>query len=663
MQSLSPFLKALIAAQPQHGGARANSGGAREGAGRKPNPDTQANVERVKAYKKRKQKEKHSKLAVLDFETDPFDNLTEDKIFPFLAVLYPADLPHVVIWDDDKDTFTTKVVQAIEALPDSYYIYAHNGGRFDFYFLLKHLRGEVKFKGRALMSAMIGNHHLRDSFHIIPERLANYKKDHFDYTQLKRCNRHKIREEAIKYCVADCAYLLDIVTHFVQNNGLKISIGQAAMASLKGEYSDVGRLGRGMDAYCRKYFFGGRVECLLGPGLWEGDFKLYDVNSMYPYAMANRSHPIGGDDDFYFRKGSPGAHTVFLEIDCDSYGALVTRTKEGETLAPYGRGRFMTTIWEYETALRLGLIENVKFITMVDCHRRSDFSRWINPLYALRMETKKQMGELEAAGKKNTPEYDEIKKQNILIKLFLNNAYGKFAQNPERFKECYITEVNEKPPEDKNSRKIRADKQEVNWFRSLETDDYWLWERPCPSVRFNNVATAASITGAARAILLEALHAARNPIYCDTDSIICEDLKASETIVIDKEALGAWDIEARIEKIIVVGKKQYSYFKKGEQAEVIKTKGVSGKVIVRDPETHKEIERRHLAFKDFLAMLRGEIVEVIQNAPTIGKGGDQQYMRRRIRTTSSERNLPNGIFRQQPASPRLARGGRSGQGK
>ena len=247
--------------------------------------------------------------------------------------------------------------------------------------------------------------------------------------------------------------------------------------------------------------------------------------------------------------------------------------------------------------------------------------------------------------------------------MFLNNAYGKFAQNPERFKECYITEVNEKPPEDKNSRKIRADKQEVKWFRSLETDDYWLWERPCPSVRFNNVATAASITGAARAILLEALHAARNPIYCDTDSIICEDLKASETIVIDKEALGAWDIEARIEKIIVVGKKQYSYFKKGEQAEVIKTKGVSGKVIVRDPETHKEIERRHLAFKDFLAMLRGEIVEVIQNAPTIGKGGDQQYMRRRIRTTSSERNLPNGIFRQQPASPRLARGGRSGQGK
>ena len=525
---------------------------------------------------------------------------------------------------------------------------------------MKHIRGPVKFKGRALMTADVGRHRLRDSYHIIPERLANYKKDAFDYTKLKRDQRHSIRQQAIDYCVDDCRFLLEIVQTFVRENGLKLSIGQAALASLKTVYDDVGRLGTGMDKYLRSYFFGGRVECLLGKGHWQGDYKLYDVNSMYPYVMATRNHPIGGDGEWIVRTGRPGKNTFFLEIECDNAGALVTRSQDHETHAPYGnRLRFLTTIHEYKVAVKLGLIRNVRFLTLVDCKRSSDFADWIVPLYEGRQRTKRRLQELKEQGlREGDPEFDTVKRDDILLKLKMNNAYGKFAQNPRKFKEAYLTNVNEVPPKEG---------EHGEWFCSIKTSDYWLWERPCPSIRFNNVGTAASITGAARAVLLEALFYSQEPIYCDTDSIICRGLDASEGIEIDKEKLGAWDIEAEIERIVIVGKKQYAYFKKGDQSAGhkprIKTKGVSGKVVERDPRTLKEIQMRELQFNHFERMLRDEIIEIKQNAPTISKAGSQIYMRRKIKATAPERILPNGVFGYQHAHARIPGSGRTGQRK
>ena len=79
------------------------------------------------------------------------------------------------------------------------------------------------------MAARIGKHELRDSYHIIPEKLANWKKDDFDYSKLARGNRKRFRDEIIRYCINDCAYLLDIVKSFVGTYGLKLSIGQAAI--------------------------------------------------------------------------------------------------------------------------------------------------------------------------------------------------------------------------------------------------------------------------------------------------------------------------------------------------------------------------------------------------------------------------------------------------
>ena len=204
-------------------------------------------------------------IAVLDFETDPFDNTSPDLILPFMACLYlgPNETPQV-FWDEDFKSLVSQIVTAINELPSPYTIYAHNGGRFDYMYLFSEISGECIFKGRSLMHAKIGEHRLRDSFHIIPEKLAAIRKEVFDYTKLTKKRRKKHRDEIVEYCISDCAYTYEVILDFVRKYGFKLSIGQAAIEQLKLSGYKYDKLSEIDDAYMRDFFFGGRVECLRG---------------------------------------------------------------------------------------------------------------------------------------------------------------------------------------------------------------------------------------------------------------------------------------------------------------------------------------------------------------------------------------------------------------
>lgn len=564
--------------------------------------------ERKKKHRTEKQQYKLDHVAILDMETDPFDRDTQKVIHPFLAVLYSDNFDPIIIWDENNERFIQRVIDAIENLPDSYTIYAHNGGKFDYMFLVKRLRGTVMFKGRGIMSAKIGRHELRDSFHIIPERLANWQKDDIDYSVMAKGKRGKHKAAIIKYCIADCRYLLDIVNKFVGDHGLKISIGQAAMAYLRKEYK-VPRLGETMDGFLRQWFFGGRVECIQGKGHWQGEYKLYDVNSMYPHVMSEFLHPQGNLYTVH-AGGRIGPRCAFLQLSCDNNGALVRRGENNETSGTFSNGQFFTTIHEYRVAQKYRLIDNVKIIRTVDCDIMGNFSRTIIPLYENRITTKGLLKALE----KGTFDYNEAKKDDMVTKFLLNNMYGKFAQNPRKYKESYITEPNEEP-------ECEHEIERATWgpLPAHETPYYWIWERPNPNLRFNNVGTAASITGAARAVLLEAIQNARDPIYCDTDSLICRDLRG---VNIDSSTLGAWDIESKFSEVIITGKKQYACrvadLPNGHKDAIkLRSKGVSD-----------------MDWQDYVRMLDGEIIEKIAKAPTLTKLGGQKYMRRNIRATA-----------------------------
>lgn len=613
--------------------------------GRKPLGE-RAMPQRERDEKRRapQREERRRHIAILDFETDPFqsppEGLTGKKldewckknpIFPFVCEIYSDQFGSIVIWEDDFEKFVTKVVAAIEALPDKYTIYAHNGGKFDFLFLISKIKGEVSFKGRSIMVAKIGNHELRDSLHILPEKLAAWKKDTFDYSKMTKKNRHKNRDEILAYLHNDCVYLFDIVKSFIQEFGLKLSIGQAAFSELKKSYK-VSHLTEQSDEFLRRYFFGGRVECLSGRGLFTTDFrgnnyKLYDVNSMYPSVMANYQHPIG--DAYIWRRGDISDSTCFVDLRCRSHGAFVCRGSDDPLIADIanGVGKYHVTIWEYLTAKKYGLIEDDEILGVVDFELRSNFSKFVVPMYLRRLRVKDLMAVLKEQGLEDTTEFEELKKEDLFLKYLLNNAYGKFAQNPRRFKEYYFTNVGEAPPKPwMEFLHEMADEERHKYSMPVErTDDFSVWAKPSPGRRYNNVATAASITGAARSVLLEAIQNAVDPIYCDTDSLICKSLNGVE---IHKSKLGAWDLEAQFDRVIIAGKKTYACevrgYPEGHDKRVkIRCKGGSG-----------------LKWPDFERMLDDIIVENINKAPTITKTGHQYYMKRNIRATAPRRASP-----------------------
>ncbi len=559
-------------------------------------------------------------IAVLDFETDPFSDDSDETIYPFAACLYSEHFTQIVIWNNDPNRFVNELLAALSALTEPYTIYAHNGGKFDFMFLISRLRGKVSFKGRGIMSAKLGIHELRDSFHIIPERLANYKKDKFDYQTLLKKNRDKHRKKIIDYMVNDCIYLLDIVRGFVNEFGLKISIGQAAMAELKKEYK-YGKLGEVTDGRLRAYFYGGRVECLAGRGYFKGDYKLYDVNSMYPHAMARFKHPVSSSYEWRM-SGGIRPKTCFIDLTCSNEGALVKRGENNETSANVEHGRFLTTVYEFKAAVELGLIADIKIHHYIDNMELTDFSKFVLPRYAARQETKRQLEDMENSGSMATPLYFETKKQDIFLKLLLNNAYGKFAQNPRRFKESYITNDGEMPPSGYEDQLQPAFRNSV----------YNIWEKPAPIRSFNNVGTAASITGAARSILMRAIHNAVDPIYCDTDSLICKELHNTP---ISSTELGSWKLEKSFDEVVIAGKKLYAcktYGKDGQGEQIkLRSKGVaSGAKCFVNGEAAGVLD-----FDKLLRIVNTDIDLIVRaKAPTLMKTGKQFYMRRTIKATA-----------------------------
>lgn len=567
--------------------------------------------ERVAKFRAKKKSMKLEHIAILDFETDPFDAEQNAIVAPFMAVLYSECFETQVFWNDDPDALCAQIVEAIEALPHEFTIYAHNGGKFDYLFLIHRLRGFVSFKGRGIMAAKIGAHELRDSLHILPMALKNYKKDTFDYTWMLKANRERYRAEIVSYCLADCVYLLQLVSAFIKKFGLKMSIGQAAMAGMK-EHYHVKNIGAAMDADLREFFFGGRVECIMGLGRFDGPYKLFDVNSMYPRVMAFERHPIS--NEYIFRKGKPGAQTCFIKIECENDGALIGRGENGETTADIRHGIFNTTIHEYKAAKELGLIRKERIIMCVDNMALSSFDKFVLPRYEARQATKAQIEAMEQAGVFGGEVYDETVREDIFTKLVLNNAYGKFAQNPRRFREYYVTGPDERP--DPASEMDRAGFP-APWdvFPEYECATYCIWSRAQAKQRFNNVGTAASITGAARAVLLRAMALAVDPIYCDTDSLICRDLPGVE---LSQTKLGAWKLEAEMSSVLIAGKKLYAARLKSGK-EKIRSKGASG-----------------LTWKDVETLIAMEAVSTINRGPTLTRTGKQYYIRREIRATAPQ---------------------------
>jgi len=569
-----------------------------------------------KEYRKRAMKKR---VCVLDTETDPFKHGTQ--IAPFCLGFYDGEI-YRHWWGDDC------IQQFFDCLDEDYLgedlvIYAHNGGRFDFMFFLPHLDKDqmpMLINSRIVSCKMHGKE-FRDSFAILPVALSAYQKDEIDYALFERPVREKHRKVILDYLKTDCLYLYEIVTMFLDLFGDRLTIGSTALPLLN-SFHGYERMTERDDDFFRQFYFGGRVQCFeTGVVTSRKGVKVYDVNSMYPRVMRDYEHPVGRD---YFIRNEITPLTAFAKIEATSKGALPQKQADGSLAFPIGRGVFCATGHEIRAALELKLLTVHRVSCGIQFQKRASFAAFVDTYYAKRLEMKARV---KAA--KDRGDFDnEATALEIFYKLILNSSYGKFAQDPRKYKTFAVTD-GPKPEDDRPLRDPTKQETEHGWELDTLGDSYTIWRCPSGTTNagkksarffgsFRNVATAASITGAARADLLRGLARCSRPIYCDTDSIICESLDAD----IDGSKLGAWKLEMEGNRVAIVGKKTYAVFDD------------------ENPDPKKRVKKAckgaRLTAQEIERVAKGEEIESPNPVPHFKRDGKQHYVSRKIRITAGK---------------------------
>lgn len=504
---------------------------------------------------------KKKKIAVLDCETDPFlyGRIPE----PFCIEFY-TDGEMFQTWGNNC---VAEMADYLEALPDEYLIYAHNGGKFDFHFFHKYIDNPIKIINARIVSAGMFQHTFRDSFAILPMPLRDYEKEDFDYSKLEKNKRDKNKSAILNYLHSDCINLFKLVSAFVDRFGAKLTVGSTAMKEIQKRHT-FKRFNGQQDAFFRQFYYGGRVECFKG-GILPGkpSWKSYDVNSSYPKSMRDYKHPHNGA--FHRCREMPDNfdNPFFIHFTGQNAGALPIHNKEGLTFHQE-YGEFFACSHEIEVALKYGLI---RIDEIHSCHiamQTIQFDTFVNDFYVEKVAAKIS-GDLLS---------------EIFSKFMLNSGYGKFAQNPANFLDWKLVR------DYGHDLELRAEGYELK----SEFPDFELWAKPTEitDTSYFDVSIAASITSASRAILLEGIQNAVEPIYCDTDSLICREFKGN----ISSTELGAWKFERENKFAAIAGKKMYSVYDSEKDILNNRIKKAKGKLVSKGGQ---------IELKDLLKMCRG----------------------------------------------------------
>jgi hypothetical protein len=520
-------------------------------------------------------------IIAVDCETDPFKH---DRV------------PKPFIWGAIKDGLYygpwRRTEDFVEWLKDQDAIaYAHNGGKFDWHFLLDYLNKNepiVSINGR-LAKAKLGICELRDSWNLFNFSLQHTgEKMKFDYALMEEDVREDYMDEIAEYLKQDCVALYNLVIGFRDEYAPtgKMPLTQASAAMTFWEKLTGEREKTDLDYYTRfgPFYYGGRTEAFQ-----KGEFKYplqyVDINSAYPYAMTFE-HPAG-QPHFGEWDGKDGA--AMLQIEAEARGIFPFRQKDGSLSFPddFSIREFFVTGWE---AILYQELYPGRHFEVIECYRwarKRDFKEYVAKFW-----------ELKARSTGNT---------RTFAKLFLNSLYGKFAANPLEYEESMLVDAG-----------FNEEKMAEGWTPQPLTPNTWAIFKPLKEdkQRYYNVATAASVTGFVRAMLAREIKRADTVIYCDTDSLICQGFKGPMG-----KGLGEWDLEARFDYGCVAGKKLYAF-----HMEEPDEKGNEWKTASKGTRLRETPEK-------IFSVARGEKVEYKNPAPTFSLKNEARFVTREIRMT------------------------------
>lgn len=523
---------------------------------------------------------KQRTFAVADCETDPF--LHGRIPTPFIWGLYDG-----TIYKEFSDTASFVEYVADQEID----VYAHNGGKFDWHFILDYIaRGsEVKVIAGRLAQLRLGKAKLLDSYSLLPTPLAAFNKQEFDYTKLESDNRRFHMPEIRAYLKSDCVNLYRYLEAYFAEYPRALTLAGAAFKVWKSMSGvKVPKTGIGLYEKFKPYYFGGRVEC-FETGILNGPFKIIDINSAYPRAMLE-PHPWG--KNFETSNTLPAVDKwgmCFIHVTGHSLGAFPVRDeKTGGVSFPHGCGEFYVTGHEFAAALETGTFSPDRIIAVHRFTASINFADYVNHFYKKKLAA-------EASGDTTG---------RLFAKLFMNSLYGKFASNPQQYRDYIIDDWG----------KMDYEMERDGWTAGDVIGESQLYSRPLDEddMHFYNLATGASITGWVRAFLWRSINAVERPLYCDTDSIVCAatgNLRLSD-------ALGDWGVDGVADQIAIAGKKLYA-------------------ARLDDGTTKTASKGARLDAEEIERVAAGDVVTYRSEAPTFSIARGHHFVIRNIQSTES----------------------------
>jgi hypothetical protein len=463
-------------------------------------------------------------FAVIDCETDPF-RPGRVHIEPFVWGYY------------DKEGFRTfaKSIDLVRFISDKpITVYAHNGGKFDFHFLLDWVNSEdevTKIHGR-IARARIGVCEIRDSFCLFPDKLSAWKKDEIDYDKFERDVRDVHFREIVKYLEGDCRYLYELIEGFREAYGTSLTLASAALTFWAEHFNNkqkpkMAKSSEGQADYYERwsrYYFGGRVQ-VREPGIHVAKIDSWDINSAYPYAMTH-DHPAG-PNAFASKIEGPGLERKLITLTGPSRGFFPVRKKTGGIWFPEDGEirRFNVTGWEYIAACELGFVAN-SIEEVWEFAATRNFTPYVDHFWKIKNKAEKGSSE------------------RLWAKLFLNGLYGKFAANPQNYDRTFLVDFSNAWD---FSEKIGGQISGTCGARAIVSAPLLPQQ-----IRYYDVVTGLSITGFVRAVLMKAAFNHRT-LYMDTDNI--KQIGPCHLPAI--KGLGGWEHEGTYTKAIFAGPKLY----------------------------------------------------------------------------------------------------------
>jgi DNA polymerase elongation subunit (family B) len=423
--------------------------------------------------------------------------------------------------------------------------YVHNGGKFDIIWLYDQLVHDKELNKKYHVKPLMQHarimafrfkddhkHHwqLRDSYSILPHSLRALCDD-FDPTYKKltmpTVPYEKDKRAWKKYCAHDCYSLHNVLNLFfntlVEAGGMvAYTAGSIAMRSWRAI-----ALNQNLPTYLEynkmfhEAFYGGRTEAFIMLARDTGKpYYYYDVNSMYPYVMANYEYPSSKPQSVEYQdpldcSGKCGIMECHVVAPEDLHIPLLPCHLNGKLLFPLGEWDGFYEFSFIEKAVEMGY----KITPKRTWEFESDplFREYIMKFHALKQQSK--------GAAKN------------VYKLLMNSLFGKFAERPEK------TEIITDPDEDLEGATL-IDPEFGYFVRHYER--HAAHHLPAISIR---VTALAQLT--LYKYIQEIQEKGGNIYYCDTDSIIT-DIRLPV-----REGLGALEMKFDFSKGVFFTPKVY----------------------------------------------------------------------------------------------------------